>query len=303
MGKGPTQLLISFEDAVVKDLGAHLFEYTERDSILYNLGLGCKWDEPRYVYENDSQFGVLPTYPVIPPFHGVLSELPLQDILPNFNPMMLLHGEQYLELKGPLPSAGRLKTVPRIIDIKDKGKAGVITIGAAIYNADTGALLAEQEITSFVRGAGGFGPTPTVTRVPAAIAANEPPGRAPDAVVQEKTSEDLAAIYRLSGDYNPLHIDPEFAAVGGFDKPILHGLCTYGIATKHVMKQFGAGDPYSIKSVKARMAKHVFPGETLQTEMWKVSPSVVIFRVRVLERDVLALTNAAVELNVATSKL
>lgn len=87
MGKGPTQLLIAFEDAVIKDLGAHVFEYTERDSILYNLGLGCKWDEARYVYENDSQFGVLPTFPVIPPFHGVLSELPLQDILPNFNPV------------------------------------------------------------------------------------------------------------------------------------------------------------------------------------------------------------------------
>lgn len=87
MGKGPTKLLIAFEDALIKDLGAHVFEYTERDSILYNLGLGCKWDEPRYVYENDSQFGVLPTFPVIPPFHGVLSELPLQDILPNFNPV------------------------------------------------------------------------------------------------------------------------------------------------------------------------------------------------------------------------
>lgn len=87
MGKGPTQLLIPFEDALKKDLGEHLFEFTERDSILYNLGLGCKWDEPRYVYENDSEFGVLPTFPVIPPFHGVLGELPLQDILPNFNPV------------------------------------------------------------------------------------------------------------------------------------------------------------------------------------------------------------------------
>jgi hypothetical protein len=87
MGKGSTQLLIAFEDALVKDLGEHIFEYTERDSILYNLGLGCKWNEPQYVYENDSEFGVLPTFPVIPPFHGVLSELPLQDILPNFNPV------------------------------------------------------------------------------------------------------------------------------------------------------------------------------------------------------------------------
>jgi len=129
----------------------------------------------------------------------------------------------------------------------------------------------------------------------AATAPNNPPSRAPDAVITEKTTTEQAALYRLNGDYNPLHIDPAMAKMGNFDVPILHGLCTFSIATKHIFQKFANADPTKLKSVKARFAKHVFPGETLQTEMWKEGNK-VLFQVRVLERNVLAVTNAAVEL-------
>jgi acyl dehydratase/putative sterol carrier protein len=113
--------------------------------------------------------------------------------------------------------------------------------------------------------------------------------------VSEKTSEDQAALYRLSGDSNPLHIDPSFAAAGGFDKPILHGLCTFGIAGKHILQKYGGGDPKSFKSIKVRFNRHVFPGETVETHMWKEGAK-VIFIVKVVERNEIAISNAAVEL-------
>lgn len=143
---------------------------------------------------------------------------------------------------------------------------------------------------TFIRGSGGFGGAKKGSERGAATAANEPPSRAPDKIVEEKTSEDLAAIYRLMGDYNPLHIDPEFSKVGGFDVPILHGLATFGISGKHVHQTFGG-----FKSIKVRFAGTVVPGQTIVTEMWKEGEKVV-FRTRVKETGRLCISNAAVEL-------
>ena len=213
--------------------------------------------------------------------------------------MMLVHGEQYLELHKPLPVTGKLINKGRIVDVVDKGKGTTVTIGVSTYD-EKGNLVCENEFTNFIRGMGGFGGTP-VARKPAAVDENKPPSRAPDAVVKEVVNSDQAALYRLSGDYNPLHIDPEMSKMGGFDVPILHGLCTFGIAGKHVLKTFGKNDSANFKSIKVRFAKHVFPGETLETQMWKEG-SKVYFNVRVVERDVLAISNAAVELREGVAK-
>ncbi|KAK9916735.1 hypothetical protein WJX75_006386 [Coccomyxa subellipsoidea] len=276
-------------------IGPFEWKYTERDVILYNLSLGCHWHEQRYVNETSTDFGPLPTLAVIPPYYDVLASVPVSNILPKYNPAMLLHGEQYLEMRAPLPASSRLLTTARVLDVQDKGKAAIVVIETVTRSADTGDIIAVNEITSFMRGAGGFGKRPPTERNAAAVARNAPPERPPDATSEETTSEDLAALYRLNGDYNPLHIDPDFAEMGGFPKPILHGLCTFGVTGKHVLQSFAGGNPAALKSIKGRFAKHVFPGETLRTEMWVVSPTKVVFQTRVVDRDTLAITNAAVE--------
>jgi len=182
---------------------------------------------------------------------------------------MLLHGEQYLELKRPIPTSGKLISTPHVIDILDKGKGASIVLGVTTTD-EKGDVIFENQTTLFIRGIGGFGGKKTSEDRGAATALNKPPARAPDAVVQEKTNENQAALYRLSGDYNPLHIDPNMSAMGGFDVPILHGMCTLGISGKHVLSAFGKNNPNTFKNIKVRLAAPVFPGETLETQMWKV---------------------------------
>ncbi|KAI7848797.1 hypothetical protein BDC45DRAFT_574559 [Circinella umbellata] len=275
------------------------FEFGEREVILYALGVGCKRQDLRFVYENDENFGTLPTFGVIPSF-TIMSGLPFGDILPNFNPMMLLHGEQYLEVKKAIPTSGTLKSEARIVEITDKGKGASVVVGVTSTD-ETGDVVFENEFTLFIRGSGNFGGPKKGADRGAATAANVPPQRKPDAVITEKTSEDQAALYRLSGDYNPLHLDPQMAAVGGFDVPILHGLCSFGFSAKHVLKTFGNNDPATFKNIKGRFAKHVFPGETLETSMWKEGNK-VIFSTRVVERDVVAISAAAVEFATAEGR-
>ncbi|KAI7870137.1 hypothetical protein BDF14DRAFT_1774985 [Spinellus fusiger] len=272
------------------------FKYTEREAILYALGLGCRNTDLKYVYENHEDFSVLPTFGVVPSFAGI-NEVPYGDFLPNFSPMMLLHGEQFLSIKKVIPTDTTLHSKVRVLEVLDKGKGASVTVGVTSTD-DSGEVVFENEFTLFIRGSGGFGgPSKGVDRG-SATAANVPPQRKPDSIVREKTNESQAALYRLSGDYNPLHIDPSFSSVGGFDVPILHGLCTFGISGKHVLKTFCNDDPALFASIKARFSKHVFPGETLETQMWKEGNK-VIFQTRVVERDVIAISNAAVELNTA----
>ncbi|KAI9173248.1 hypothetical protein H9P43_007379 [Blastocladiella emersonii ATCC 22665] len=271
-------------------------EYTERDVILYALGVGATRDDLSWVYENSESFHALPTYGIITGFDA-MNAVPFNDFLPEFNPMMLLHGEQYLEVKKPIPAAGKLQARAKIVDIVDKGKGAVVTIGITTSDASSGDELCYNESTLFIRGIGGWGGRKTSAERGAATAANEPPARTPDAVVEEKTVESQAALYRLSGDLNPLHIDPAMSAMGGFKVPILHGLCTLGIAGKQVIAKFAGKGPEAasaFKSIKGRMAASVFPGETLRTEMWR-DGNKVTFRVSVVERNVVVLSNAAVE--------
>src|SRR6185436_516195 len=169
----------------------------------------------------------------------------------------ILHGEQYLEIKRPLPQKATLEHKVRIKDIFDKGKNALVITEVRSYD-EAGDLLLVNELTTVVRGAGGWGgdrgPTGEM---------NAAPDRAPDATVSERISENQALLYRLSGDWNPLHADPSFASAFGFSKPILHGLCTYGYAARHVIKSMCNGDPRLFKSIKVRFADSVFPGETI----------------------------------------
>ncbi|KAF8525833.1 multifunctional beta-oxidation protein [Hysterangium stoloniferum] len=269
--------------------GPDEFTWTDRDVILYNLGVGVRETDLQWTYEGNDDFAVIPTFGVIPQF-GTTATVSL-DWLPNFNPAKLLHGEQYLAIKGPIPTEGTVVTESRILEVLDKGKAAAVTMIAETKDKHTGRVVFENQQTVFIRGAGGFGGKRASKDRGAATAANAVPKRKPDVVVEEKTQSSQAALYRLSGDRNPLHILPEFAAIGGFDKPILHGLCTLGFAGKHILQTFG---PY--KDIKTRFTGVVYPGETLVTEMWKEGGK-VIFTTKVKERNATVLAAAAATLS------
>lgn len=266
------------------------FSYDDKDVILYNLSLGAKRTQLSLVYENHKHFQVLPTYGVIP-FFTAKTPYTFDDVLPNFSPTRLLHGEQYLEIrKFPLPTAAKTVSYPRLLEVVDKGKASLVVQGTVTKNAATGEDLFYNQSTLFIRGCGGFGGTKKDVYRGAASAEYTPPSRAPDTVVEEKTSDDQAAIYRLNGDRLPLHIDPQFSKVGGFKEPILHGLCFFGFSGKHILQTYG-----QFKNIKVRFAGTVLPGETLMTEMWREGNK-VIFQTRIKESGKLCISNAGAEL-------
>ncbi|KAI9025535.1 HotDog domain-containing protein [Hyaloraphidium curvatum] len=261
-------------------------------AILYALGVGAKRNELDLVYEGAPDFKVLPTMGVIPAF-DVMWQNKWKDAVPPFDPMALLHGEQFLALHRPIPTDTPLVSECKPLALLDKGKA-LCAIFSVTTSLKSGEPVCTNEFTLFIRGAGGWGGQRNLEREGAASWANEVPAREPDKVVQEKTTEEQAALYRLSGDLNPLHVDPSESKKGGFDVPILHGLCTFGIAGKHIFRDYCGSDPAKFKSIKVRFAAPVFPGETLETRMWK-EPGKVVFTVRVVERDTIVIASAAVE--------
>jgi (3R)-3-hydroxyacyl-CoA dehydrogenase / 3a,7a,12a-trihydroxy-5b-cholest-24-enoyl-CoA hydratase / enoyl-CoA hydratase 2 len=197
-------------------------------------------------------------------------------------------------LKRPLPPAATFTNHARITHIYDKGSGALVNLEVSTVD-EAGDEVALNRSALFIRGLGGFGGE----RGPSGKV-NVPPDRAPDAISRQQTRPEQALIYRLSSkDRNPLHADPQMAAFGGFDRPILHGLCTYGFAARAVLKEFTGYDMARFKSMQARFSKHVFPGETLITEMWQESPDRIVFQCKVAERDEVVLANAAIELHPA----
>ena len=272
------------------------YTYTDRETILYNLSMGAKHTDLSLVYEGSDNFQVLPTFGVIPTYHST-APYAMKDIVPNYDQRKLLHGEQYLEIKQfPIPTSGTLKSETHLIEVIDKGNAALVRRGNTTTDA-SGKPVFYNESLAFIRGAGGFGGARTPSDRGAATAPNIPPSRSPDKVIEEKTPEDLAALYRLMGDRNPLHIDPEFSAAGGFKVPILHGLAFFGITGKHVYQAYG---PF--KNIKVRFAGTVLPGETIVTEMWKEGGKIV-YQAKVKESGKLCISNAAVELMTGKSNL
>lgn len=289
------------EALMTKRLGSYTHEYSERDLALYALGLGCGVQDLQYVYECHQAYAALPTFAVIPA-HPVAMFVPLEQYIPNYDRAKALHGEQYLEIKAPLPPAATVVTTAQVVDVQDKGKGAVVVLRTVTHDKQTGHELAVNEFTTFVLGTGRFESVKSpLPRSPAATAANSPPSWPPDAVREVATTVDQAALYRLSGDYNPLHIDPEVSRRVGFERPILHGLCSMGVSVRQVLRAFGGDDPATVHSIKCRFAKHVFPGETLVVSMWVSSPTTVVFETSVQERPgAKAITGAAVEFQPGT---
>jgi 3-hydroxyacyl-CoA dehydrogenase/3a,7a,12a-trihydroxy-5b-cholest-24-enoyl-CoA hydratase len=272
--------------------------YDERDLAIYALGVGAAEDplddkELQLVYElHSGGFKALPTFAVVPPVSGILNMAKEGKMAPGlaFGLDRLLHGEQYTEVKRPLPAKAKLTHKTQVKQIWDKGKNAVLVYETRSSD-ETGEELMVNQLTAVIRGAGGWGGE----RGPS-DPENVAPERKPDAVVKQQIHSNQALLYRLSGDWNPLHVDPSFARAFGFAKPILHGLCTFGYAARHVINSFSGGDPRFFKSIKVRFADSVLPGETLVTEMWKESDTRIVFRCSVAEREKVVISNAAIEL-------
>jgi acyl dehydratase len=259
------------------------FTYGWKDTALYALGVGAKAADLDYLYEARGP-KVLPTFAVVPSFTSMIAVA--GDL--GANPMMILHGEQQIILHRPIPPGGTLATVSEVKGIYDKGKGALVVVEARTSD-ETGAPVFDNVFSIFVRGEGGFGGE----RGPEAVKA-EPPATAPDFEIVEATTAEQALLYRLSGDYNPLHVDPNMAKFGGFERPILHGLCTYGFAGRALLAGACGGEPARLRSFGARFAGVVFPGDTLTTRGWRVGDGRYVVTVTT-QAGKLVLSNASAE--------
>jgi len=257
--------------------------YEARDTMLYALGLGCG-DDPldirslRFVYEKHLQ--VLPSYSVVLARPGSILRNPAFGI----DWAQVVHGEQSFQIYRPLEPAGKVRASFRILGVEDKGKhKGALLAFRRILSTESGAPVAEVSSTIFLRGDGGQGSFGMIPRPPAPV-----PDGPPERTMDIRTQPQQPLIYRLSGDMNPLHVDPAVAARAGFDRPILHGLCTFGIACRALVDIYCPEDPARLRCMFARFSKPVYPGETIRVETLRCDGK-VRFRARVPERDVVAL--------------
>ncbi len=252
-------------------------DYSDRDSILYALGVGAGEvdEELRFVYEKGVE--TLPTQPVIAPFPLLLR---MEELL-GIDQEKVLHGEQRLRIHSPMPPSGRATVKADVPNIWDKG-AGAIIDTRAHVSVD-GTAVATTTFSSFVRGAGGFG-----GERGSGLARPEVDGD-PEHTISQSTSLQQAQLYRLSGDLNPLHVDPESAARSGFDRPILHGLCSYGFATRMAMRVLLDGPSRRITGVDCRFVNSVYPGDQLRLDVWRTGDGSAYARLIAANRDVVAI--------------
>ena len=247
-------------------------------------------DELRFVYEKDLK--VLPTWPLMQGYAPYW----LRDDEIGLTWTHVVHGEQGLKLHAPVAAQATVIGHTRIVDVVDKGegRGALIYCEREVVDKASGQLLATLTQTVFCRADGGFGGAKRETPAPHAI-----PARAPDLICDLPTRPEMALVYRLSGDVNPLHADPEFAKAAGFPRPILHGLATMGIAGHALLKTVCGYDPARLVALSVRFSAPVFPGETIRTEIWQDSDkvgAVVSFRARVMERDAVAIDNGRAEI-------
>jgi acyl dehydratase len=258
--------------------------YEFRDTILYALGLGVGADP---LSERDLPFVYEEGLKAIPSMAAVLASPGFWLSEPQLGAKWekVLHGEQHIILSKPIPPSGTIRGEFKLIGVEDKGadKGATVFLQRSLYNDATNELLAVVRVTTILRGDGGCGSYGDVLRPPSAL-----PTREPDLVVDVETLPRQALIYRLSGDYNPIHGDPKAAKRGGFDRPILHGLCTYGIATYAVLQNFCDGQPEKLKEVFVRFSSPVFPGDTIRLEFYREDDA-IRFRARVPARNIVVL--------------
>ncbi len=270
------------------DLGEGPYSYTKDDVILYHLGLGAgipATDPKELESTYEKNLKVLPSFGVIPTFGsmGGLGSVPGLE----FNFAMLLHGEQDLQIHQPIPPEATITNKSKIAEIWDKGKAALVVLQVDSSD-EAGKPLFTNRFSLFLRGEGGFGGEPGPK------AGNEAPSREPDGVIEVPTLPQQALIYRLSGDKNPLHADPEFAKMGGFDTPIIHGLCSYGVVCKAVVDEVLGGDVTKVARYSVRFAGVGFPGETYRVSYWREGDRILI-AAKSKERDAKIISNAAIE--------
>ena len=246
-------------DAVGASGGPVSRSWTSKDALLYAVGIGAGVDELAFTTDNtkDTPQRVFPTFAVIIGGGGA----PMGAV-GSFNMALMVHGEQGIELLDEIPPDGALESRGRIAGIWDKGSAAVIETESEAVNAATGKPLLKTRASLFCRGEGGWGgdhgPSARIVF----------PDAEPTHQVTYQTREDQALTYRLSGDHNPLHTDPSFAAMGGFDRPILHGLCTYGFTGRALLHALCNSDPARFRSMNARFSRPVIPGDALTVSMW-----------------------------------
>jgi acyl dehydratase len=246
-----------------------------KDTLLYALGVGAGALDPtgfELEFTTENSDGVAQR--VLPTFTTIVGQGAGRADLGDFDPAMLVHGEQSIRLHGELPVAGTVSTTTTVAGMYDKGAAGLVVLESESRHADTGEVAFTSRAALFIRGAGGFGgPRNPEGDDESALAAEPLPTREPDEVVSYATRADQALLYRLSGDRNPLHSDPTFAKRAGFDRPILHGLCTYGFTGRALLHSLCGSDPARFGAMRARFSKPTLPGDTLTISLWDIGDS------------------------------
>ena len=263
--------------------------YTRDQVILYQLGIGAgapPTDPGELAYTYEKNLKVLPSFAVVPVFGRLAGLVSVPGL--EFNPALTLHGEQEVILHAPLAPEAEFESAAHLPEIYDKGKAALLIL-EVVSSAPSGEPLFTNRFSLFLRGEGGFGGESGPK------AGNQPPQRAPDGMIETRTLPQQGLLYRLSGDKNPLHADPDFAKLAGFDKPILHGLCSYGIACKAIVDHVLAGDVTRVARYRARFAGVAFPGETFLTSYWKQGRQLLL-EMKCAERDARVISNAVIEL-------
>ena len=284
-------MTIVYEKLMALDIPPAEQTYTAKDCMLYALGLGFgldPLDEQQLPFVYEKNLKALPMMAVVLGYPGFW----VKDLDTGIDWVKIVNGEQGVTLHAPLKGANTVIGKQRIVEVIDKGagKGALVLSERKVTDKATGALIATVTQTTFCRADGGFGGPPRQAPAP-----HEIPARAPDTVCDLATRPEAALIYRLSGDRNPLHADPAIAKQAGFPRPIMHGLGNFGIAGHAVLKTFCGYDPPKLAAFACRFSAPVFPGETLRTEMWR-GGSIVSFRSRVVERDVVAVNNGRAEL-------